>query len=397
MEDKLRLNTDLYGFEGIIGRRDYFLNIVIICSIMIFFTLPYFLWTFSHTETFADMFNYNKMFLQTPILLKLWFLGGTIGTFVLTASNIWRRLNDINGKINTGLNGFIVLLFLISSISYFLLPIPYGLCVLISLICIIIKLIMLFKRGKITGNYPYDFRKEFNWGAFLGTWIWGLFNKSFKTLWMLLLGFTPWSMYFALYCGLKGNEWAYTNKKCNDVEAFNKSQEKQSTIFAVLLLIGIPVVYILLIAGLIFGLAFTMVDDVKNNPQKAEQRIEKFEDMMSKFGSLYFESHIITPDENKYYVSSSDWNTYSFKEKKDILDMAASLAATERSREHKKQYPNRYTCFSKTTELERTKIYSSETKQLLGEFHMDETSMQSGSFKDIVKAGMNAYKFYHEK
>jgi len=91
------------------------------------------------------------------------------------------------------------------------------------------------------------------------------------------------------------------------------------------------------------------------------------------------------------------WNTYSFKEKKDILDMAASLAATERSREHKKQYPNRYTCFSKTTELERTKIYSSETKQLLGEFHMDETSMQSGSFKDIVKAGMNAYKFYHEK
>ena len=26
MEDKLRLNTKLYGFDGIIGRRDYFLN-----------------------------------------------------------------------------------------------------------------------------------------------------------------------------------------------------------------------------------------------------------------------------------------------------------------------------------------------------------------------------------
>ena len=139
-----------------------------------------------------------------------------------------------------------------------------------------------------------------------------------------------------------------------------------------------------------------MIDDVKNNPQKAEQTITKLEDTMSKFGSLYFESHLITEDENKYYVLSSDWKGYSFKEKKDILDMAASLAATERSREHKKRYPNRYTSFSKTTELERTKIYSSDTKKLLGEFHIDESSMQSGSFKDIVKAGMSAYRFYNE-
>ena len=28
--DKLRLNTDFIGFEGIIGRRDYFINILYI-------------------------------------------------------------------------------------------------------------------------------------------------------------------------------------------------------------------------------------------------------------------------------------------------------------------------------------------------------------------------------
>lgn len=396
MEDKLRLNTKLYGFDGIIGRRDYFYNFVIISSIALFFNLPYNLWMFSHAETFSDFFKLHKMFIEAPVLLKLWFLGGTTGVFVLKASNIWRRLNDINGKINKSLNGFIVFLFLVFNVAYFLFSIPYVLCLLFSLIVIIISLIILFKRGKITGKYPYDFAKEFNWGAFLGTWIWGLFNKSYKTLWMLLLWFTPWNILFAIYCGLKGNEWAYKNKKCNDVVTFNKSQEKQSTVFAILFLIGIPIIYFLIIFGIISAFMFTTVDDIKNNPQKAEQTMEKLEDTMSKFGSMYFESHIITPEENKYYVSSSDWKRYSFKEKTNILDMAASLASAERSREYKKEHPGSYKSFSKTTELERTKIYSSETKKILGEFHIEKSSIQSGSFKDVVKAGMNAYKFYND-
>ena len=57
IEDKLRLNTKLFGFTGIIGRRDYFLNCIIIGAISLFFTLPYQSWTHSHAQNFYDIFE----------------------------------------------------------------------------------------------------------------------------------------------------------------------------------------------------------------------------------------------------------------------------------------------------------------------------------------------------
>lgn len=394
MEDKLRLNTELYGFDGIIGRRDYFLNGIIIASIALAFILPYQIWLFSNIGTMTDLFNLHLMFFKSPILLKIWFLLGTSATFVLSASNVFRRLNDINGSVNIPANISVTTLLFLFNICLIL---PFKFSFFIGLIDIILALIILFKKGKITSNYPYDFTKEFNWGAYLGTWIWGLFNKSYKTLWMLLVGFTPWGAYYQLYCGLKGNEWAYKNKKWNDVNLFNKSQEKQSAIFTVLLFVGIPVIYFLIILGFVTFFMFTTINDMENNPQKAEQTMTNFEDTMSKYGSFYFKSHLITPNENKYYVSSSDWSTYTFKEKTDVLDLAACLASSERKKEYRKRYPNSYKSFSKASELQRTKIYSSETKQLLGEYYIDESSLESGSLKDILKAGMNAYKFYKDK
>lgn len=77
---------------------------------------------------------------------------------------------------------------------------------------------------------PYDYKKEFNWGAYFGTWIWGLFNNSYIPLLHLLLFLTPLGWYFRLLCGLKGNECAYKNKRYDDVKLFNKSQEKQAFI-----------------------------------------------------------------------------------------------------------------------------------------------------------------------
>ena len=389
MENNLEINTKLFGFNGIIGRRDFFLNGIIIASIGLFFVIPFHLWTFSHIQTLNDLLNFNKIFLQSPMLLKIWFLSGTLGTFILFASNIYRRLNDINGKNNVALNVFVIFLFLA---SHFYLILPFIISCITTLTGVIAGLILLFKRGKITGNYPYDYTKDFNWGAYIGTWLWGLFNKSYKTLWILLLGFTPWGPYYQLYCGLKGNEWAFKNKQWNDVEAFNKSQEKQSTIFAILFLVGLPIIYFIIVFGVMYFCMNTIFNP--SNPQKSEQAMLTIEDKLSKFGSLYFEAHLITDDENKYYVHSSDWKGYSFKDKKDIL--AASLAAMERRKEHDKKYPKSYKSFSKQSELKRTKIYSSETKHLLGEFRLDDESLDNGNFKDFVKASLNAYKFYNE-
>ena len=393
MQDNLRLNTKLYGFEGIIGRRDYFLNIIYICSISLFFTLPYMGWVYSHIETLGDLFNFAGIFSQSPVLLKLWFLAGTAGICVLLASNIFRRLNDINGQVNTAVN---VICAAIKILAAFSMILPFGFAFLCFGASFIIGLFLLFRQGKITSKYPYDFQKEFNWGAFIATWLWGLFNKSYKTLWALLLGLTPWGIYFQLYCGLKGNEWAFKNKKCTDVEKFNRSQEKQTTIFLILSLIVVPFIYMLVVVGIIGLLVFSTADEVKNNPQKAQSSVEKLDNMMNSLSSLYFVKHEITDNENKYYVFDDDWRG-SFSEKKDMLGMAATLAANERRKAYKAKYPNEYKSFTKTSELPRTKIYSAKTGQLLGEFVMDKEIYENGSFKDFMKASLNAYRFYSPK
>ena len=73
------------------------------------------------------------------------------------------------------------------------------------------------------------------------------------------------------------------------------------------------------------------------------------------------------------------------------------MASNERRKEYKKQNPKGYKSFSKTEELPRTKIYSVETNRLLGEFILDESAYDTNSVKEIIKAGMNAYKFYKDK
>lgn len=393
MSDDLRLNTKLYGFDGIIGRRDYFLNIVLICSISLFFTFPYMGWVYSHIETLGDLLDFVGIFSQSPILLKLWFLLGTASVSVLSASNIFRRLNDINGQVNTVAN---VICAAIGIFAAFSMILPVGFSFILLFVSFILGIFLLFKTGKITSKFPYDFQKEFNWGAFIATWLWGLFNKSYKTLWALLLGFTPWGIYFQLYCGLKGNEWAFKNKKCTDVEKFNRSQEKQTTIFLILSFIVVPFIYMLIIAGIIGLLIFSSADEVKNNPQKAQSSVEKLDNMLNSLGSLYFDHHEITDTENKYYVFDDDWRG-SFSDKKDMLGMAATLAANERSKAYKAKHPNEHKSFSKTSELPRTKIYSARTGQLLGEFVMDKNVYENGSFKDFMKASLNAYRFYNPK
>ena len=250
---------------------------------------------------------------------------------------------------------------------------------------------MIIAKGKITGKYPYDYRKEFNWGAFFGTWIWGLFNKSYKTLWMLILWLTPWGFWYSLVCGFKGNEWAAKNRDWQNLEEFQKSQETQTIVFVILSVLIIPIIYFLIVMAIVGAIVFTAVDEAKTSPNHESTTLAKLESAMNSFASAYFESYEITPDKNKFYVLNDDWKSYSFSEKKDILDFAASLSASERNKN-----PNRKKSTSKTKELVRTKIYSSETGELLGEFKLDKSvyTSETPDWKSIIKASMNAYQFY---
>lgn len=383
MEDNLSVNSKLVSFDGVIGRRDYFLNLIIISSIAIFYTLPYSMWVMTKITQFTDIFSLNTLFFNAPIFIKVWYILGVAGVSYLLVSNIVRRLNDISGRNNLPLNIIFSLIFVINAFGAMF---PTKFIYLIGFIAFILGLFLIFKKGKITSQLPYDYTKEFNWGAFFGTWIWGLFNKSYIPLFHLLLFFTPWNIYFQLYCGLKGNEWAYKNKKWEDVSKFNKSQEKQTIFWSIYTCVIVPILYFVLI----FAIAFLMIafigKDSNGKPNMA--KLEKFVETMT---SIYYESYEIEPNENKFYVLSSDWNTYSFSDKKQLLDMAANISANERYKANPKVHTN------KMAELPRTKIYSANNLQLLAEFKMDETIAQkdNAGFMEYVKAGISAYKFYN--
>lgn len=94
---------------------------------------------------------------------------------------------------------------------------------------------------------------KWNWGAFFLNWFWGIFNKSYLALFALVpfLG-----AIWAVVCGLKGNEWAWKNKKWGSIEHFRKDQREWAMIGT--LLFGIPLIICLLI--FIFG---TIIDGVK--------------------------------------------------------------------------------------------------------------------------------------
>ncbi len=85
--------------------------------------------------------------------------------------------------------------------------------------------------------------KKFNWGAFGLTFIWGLFNKTYITLlviptiflgaWGLLIQFV-----LGIWFGIKGNTWAWQNKKWNSVEHFQSVQKKWAAGLLIVVIAG---------------------------------------------------------------------------------------------------------------------------------------------------------------
>lgn len=71
----------------------------------------------------------------------------------------------------------------------------------------------------------------FNWGACILSPIWGLCNNTPIACLGVLLAFIPmigWmlALLFSLYCGAKGNEWAWANKEWQSLEQFHSVQRK---------------------------------------------------------------------------------------------------------------------------------------------------------------------------
>ena len=386
MINKLRLNTKFLGTDGIIGRYDFCYNLIFLGMIALIFSLPLNLYLLANLGTLEDLLNLNKVWAEASWLLKIWTLVGGIVCSYIVCINANRRLNDINGKISKDINLIFSTLFILNTFGVIF---PCPIAMLLTTLNTIAILYLVLKKGEITDKYPYDYRKEFNWGAYFGTWLWGLWNKSYKTLWIILLGWTPWGFLYSLYIGMKGNEWAANNRDWQNLDEFKKSQETQTIVFVLYKVLLLPIIIYTVVFGTIFGIMATSIKEAASSPE-CNSKLEKLDTTFEKFSSIYFESYKITKDENKFYVLPEDCSRYSYSEKKDILDMAASLSTSKRSKADKDGY------YSKTKELPRTKIYNIKNNELLAEYFMDESLLYSENTttKNILKSAMKAYKFY---
>jgi hypothetical protein len=79
-----------------------------------------------------------------------------------------------------------------------------------------------------------------NWGAFFFTWIWGLFNGAYVTLWGLLLSFVPFgNLVWAIVCGVNGSRWAWQGKPWTSVEQFRSAQRKWAAAALIVFLVAV--------------------------------------------------------------------------------------------------------------------------------------------------------------
>ncbi len=115
---------------------------------------------------------------------------------------------------------------------------------------------------------PEAIAKQFNWGVFLLNWIWGLGNNTYITFVIFavsLLSFIPLIGWLAplgcsIWFGLKGNEWAWQNKKWDSIEHFENVQKTWAKAGVVLLIVGAVLgfilgIFIILAAGIAAGMA----------------------------------------------------------------------------------------------------------------------------------------------
>jgi len=86
--------------------------------------------------------------------------------------------------------------------------------------------------------------KKWNWGAFFLSWIWGLGNNVFIALLSLIPGL---NLIMSIVLGIKGNEWAWRNKRWNSIEDFLCIQKRWAwwgfSILIIFGLLGIAIIF----------------------------------------------------------------------------------------------------------------------------------------------------------
>lgn len=144
--------------------------------------------------------------------------------------------------------------------------------------------------------------KEFNWGAFLLTFIWGIKHKAWITLlaipliWFQLPFGINWVLLTILqiYSGIKGNEWAYQVNWWQKPADFRKTQIKWA-ITGVLIHTIIPIFIITFLVRFGKKSETNVIDYIRNSHcVETQNRLEK-----------KLKNTIITSDSQPYEIAES--------------------------------------------------------------------------------------------
>lgn len=88
---------------------------------------------------------------------------------------------------------------------------------------------------------------NWNWGAFLASWIWGVGNNTY----IAFLTFVPLvGLVMPFILGVKGSSWAWRNKRWESIEHFRSVQRKWAKWSAIVYAIGFTGIAIILFTTL---------------------------------------------------------------------------------------------------------------------------------------------------
>lgn len=382
----MNINNKLAAFKGFIGRRDYILNVMYISMISAILSAPFSVWIATAVQNPLEAFNVGALVRIAPIFASFFWGVACVISAVLGFGLYSRRIADIIGE-----EGYPAYIWagILALAPYLWIAKTNPITVLIFLICLVAGFFILVIPGKISGQIPHDELKRFNWGAFWGTWIWGLCNKTYITMWSIPLFFTPAFFSWAIVCGIKGNEWALKNKDVQggDIENFQLGQKHQAIFWNILagfFIFILPILLVFLIT------AFVVTSAIKN-PDATQKFLEKTEDFIEYVVDDEFESYELDVDENRFYMDPQNWVKLSYNDRYNALKGAAAVASLKKSRSDEKRYEG----YKSTTssEMAKTKIFSTYNGELLGAFNMDMNSEDFKDFKSVLKAAMKSLYF----
>jgi TIR domain len=105
-------------------------------------------------------------------------------------------------------------------------------------------------RANSSGEGKYsvvpDEIRGWSWGAFLMSWIWGLGNGTPIAL-LVLVPYAGLVMPFVL--GVKGNEWAWRNKRWDDVQHFQRVQRQWKQWGVGLWIVGLLLLFLIVVGS----------------------------------------------------------------------------------------------------------------------------------------------------